>query len=228
MLAEKEKIVDQMSKDSRSLHVNLETIQNKIQETGNIVHLKKKLQEEKGTNSALKEEIAALKLAFLNKDLNPKSIDMTASIEEITGTTTSFYVFAKTGKRFYLGQVQQQLDYSAHLDFSILEAVGAAGDTPDVAESNTDNLNILHQRLAREAHINGKLRNEVVDGNKKLEVCLAKLDENEMKLRQVEELLENEKRNSEAVQIEDATLLEQLRIRLEGALETQRDLEKVI
>lgn len=136
--------------------------------------------------------------------------------------------FRQNRKTFYLGQVQQQLDYSAHLDSSILEAVGAAGDTPDAAESNTDNPKILHQRLTKEAHINGKLRNEVVDMNKKLEVCLAKLDENEMKLRQVEELLEDEKRNSEAVQIEDATLLEQLRIRLEGALETQRDLEKVI
>lgn len=82
-----------MSKDSRSLHVNLETIQNKIQETGNIVHLKKKLQEEEGTNLALREEISALKLAFLNKDLNPKSIDMTASIEEITGTTNFLKLF---------------------------------------------------------------------------------------------------------------------------------------
>lgn len=85
LVVEKDKIIDQMNEDSHSLHVNLETIQSKIQETGNIVHLRKKLQEEEGSNAVLREEVAALKLAFLNKELNPRPIDMTASIEEITG-----------------------------------------------------------------------------------------------------------------------------------------------
>lgn len=74
-----------MSEDSHSLHINLETIQSKIQETGNIVDLKQRLQDERGTNALLREENSALKMAFLNNELNPKSMDMSASIEEIAG-----------------------------------------------------------------------------------------------------------------------------------------------
>lgn len=124
--------------------------------------------------------------------------------------------------------MQQQLDYSAHLDSSILEAVGAAGDAPEGLDPRTDDPQILNQRLLKEIHQNSKLRRELADLNKQVDFYSGKLDDHVIKVQELEELLKDEKRNSEVVQIDAATLLEQCRIRAESAVEAQRDLEKVI
>lgn len=56
-LKEKDKVIRQMSDDSKSLHRALETIQNKMKESGNVVELRRKLKEEKKMNSHLKESL---------------------------------------------------------------------------------------------------------------------------------------------------------------------------
>lgn len=60
-LKKKDKVIQQMNDDSKSLHKALETIQNKIKESGNIVQLKQKLKEAKMENRELCQTIEKLK-----------------------------------------------------------------------------------------------------------------------------------------------------------------------
>lgn len=53
-LKEKDKVIRQMSDDSKSLHRALEAIQNKMKESGNVVDLRKKLKDEKKLNAELR------------------------------------------------------------------------------------------------------------------------------------------------------------------------------
>ena len=57
---EKDKVIRQMSDDSKSLHRALETIQNKMKESGNVVELRRKLKDERKNNVELSEEVAKL------------------------------------------------------------------------------------------------------------------------------------------------------------------------
>lgn len=59
-LKEKDKVIRQMSDDSKSLQKALETIQNKMRESGNVVELRRKLKEEKKLNAELKEMVEKL------------------------------------------------------------------------------------------------------------------------------------------------------------------------
>lgn len=59
-LKEKDKVIRQMSDDSRSLHRALETIQSKMKESGNVVELRKKLKEEYKINAELRDTIERL------------------------------------------------------------------------------------------------------------------------------------------------------------------------
>ncbi|XP_051157468.1 pericentrin-like isoform X3 [Leptopilina boulardi] len=56
-LKEKDKVIRQMNDDSKSLHRALETIQNKMKESGNVVELRRKLKDEKKMNGQLKESL---------------------------------------------------------------------------------------------------------------------------------------------------------------------------
>ena len=56
-IKEKDKVIRQMSDDSKSLHRALETIQNKMKESGNVVELRKKLKDERKINANLKESL---------------------------------------------------------------------------------------------------------------------------------------------------------------------------
>lgn len=60
-LYQKDKIITQMTRDSTSLHQSLEAIQTKIQESGNVIDLKKRLRDEQALTSALHEELQYLK-----------------------------------------------------------------------------------------------------------------------------------------------------------------------
>ncbi|KAK9719890.1 Pericentrin-AKAP-450 domain of centrosomal targeting protein [Popillia japonica] len=185
-LQEKDKIIEQMKADTKSLHVNLETIQNKIQETGNIVDLRKRLQDEQHLNAILREEINGLR----NPQDSIGKKERSFSIEDITG------------------QVRRQLDYSAHLDSNILQALSSGDELNADADSIKDqqpSLNDferlrteLEQKLNYEREQNQQLRNQ----------------------------LEKEKTLSTTIQIEDANLIEQMRIRLEEALDGEKQLEK--
>lgn len=59
-LKEKDKVIRQMSDDSKSLYKSLETIQNKMKESGNVVELRKKLKDERKVNAELKTMVEKL------------------------------------------------------------------------------------------------------------------------------------------------------------------------
>lgn len=193
---EKDKIINQMSEDSKSLHVNLETIQNKIQETGNIVDLARRLRDEQKLNVELQEEIHGLKAMLLSQG---RTSEMAMSIEEITG------------------QVRRELDYSAHLDTSILNALESGSDDNKEMEA-----------LAKQKALNKELKTERDALKKTLQEMQQKL---EIAVRNTEILqmhLEKEKQNSNELQIEDAKLIEQIRIRLDAALDNEMEFQKML
>lgn len=184
LLSEKDKIIQQMSEDSKSLHVNLETIQNKIQETGNIVDLARRLRDEQKANVELQEEIHGLKAMLLSQ---PRGGEMAMSIEEITG------------------QVRRELDYSAHLDSSILSAL-EDGNQPKSED------------WSKEKEV---LENALKETKQKLEAAVRNVEV-------LQEDLEREKQNSNELQIEDAKLIEQMRIRLDAALDNEIEFQKLL
>lgn len=200
LLNEKDKIIQQMSEDSKSLHVNLETIQNKIQETGNIVDLARRLRDEQKLNVELQEEIHGLKAMLLSQG---RPGDMAMSIEEITG------------------QVRRELDYSAHLDHSILSALESGGE--DNKESET-----LKETLAKQKAINKDLKSQQESLKKSLQDTQQKLEAALGNIETLQIHLQKERQNSNEVQIEDAKLIEQMRIRLDAALDNETEFQKIL
>ncbi|XP_034190304.2 uncharacterized protein LOC117608800 isoform X2 [Osmia lignaria lignaria] len=101
-LKEKDKVIRQMSDDSKSLHKALETIQNKMKESGNVIELRKKLKDERKLNSELRNMVEKLsKELFDLKSSAQRSQDDT-DIEDM---------------------VQRELNLSAHLDRQIMNAI---------------------------------------------------------------------------------------------------------
>ncbi|KAF7399657.1 hypothetical protein HZH68_008249 [Vespula germanica] len=102
-LKEKDKVIRQMSDDSRSLHRALETIQSKMKESGNVVELRKKLKEEYKINAELRDTIERLskELEVLREYSARRSQDDT-DIEDM---------------------VQRELNLSARLDKQIMNAI---------------------------------------------------------------------------------------------------------
>ncbi|XP_014603127.1 PREDICTED: golgin subfamily A member 4-like isoform X3 [Polistes canadensis] len=102
-LKEKDKVIRQISDDSRSLHRALETIQSKIKESGNIVELRKKLKEEHKINAELRDTVERLtkELEVLREFSARRSQDDT-DIEDM---------------------VQRELNLSARLDKQIMNAI---------------------------------------------------------------------------------------------------------
>ncbi|XP_047352816.1 A-kinase anchor protein 9-like isoform X2 [Vespa velutina] len=102
-LKEKDKVIRQMSDDSRSLHRALETIQSKMKESGNVVELRKKLKEEYKINGELKDTIERLtkELELLREYSARRSQDDT-DIEDM---------------------VKRELNLSARLDKQIMNAI---------------------------------------------------------------------------------------------------------
>ncbi|XP_012282574.1 golgin subfamily A member 4 isoform X1 [Orussus abietinus] len=102
-LKEKDKVIRQMSDDSKSLHRALETIQNKMKESGNVVELRRKLKEEKKLNAELKEVVQKLRKELEGLGNEPcRQSEEGTEIEEM---------------------VQRELNLSARLDKRIMEAI---------------------------------------------------------------------------------------------------------
>lgn len=110
-LKEKDKVIRQMSDDSKSLHRALETIQNKMKESGNVVELRKKLKEEYKINAELRSMVEKLTkdLEHLREYSARRSQDDT-DIEDM---------------------VQRELNLSARLDKQIMSAIDS--DSEDFA-----------------------------------------------------------------------------------------------
>ncbi|GJQ85464.1 hypothetical protein Trydic_g23887 [Trypoxylus dichotomus] len=191
---EKDRVIEQMKADTKSLHANLETIQNKIQETGNIVDLRKRLHEQQHLNAILREEIDALKRSADNNNAERRSL----SIEDITG------------------QVRKQLDYSAHLDSNILQALSSGDELNDPNDGDD----------AQEASNQQQQQHNVEELERARRDLERKFESERERNRQLRDQLEKEKKLSTTVQIEDANLIEQMRVRLEEALDGEHEYER--
>ncbi|KAI4487627.1 hypothetical protein M0802_011983 [Mischocyttarus mexicanus] len=102
-LKEKDKVIRQMSDDSKSLHRALETIQSKMKESGNIVELRKKLKEEHKINAELKDTIEMLnKERDILREFSTRRSQDDTDIEDM---------------------VQRELNLSARLDKQIMNAI---------------------------------------------------------------------------------------------------------
>ncbi|XP_025835936.1 myosin-4 isoform X2 [Agrilus planipennis] len=201
LLQDKEKVITQISEDSKSLHVNLETIQNKMREGGNVFDLKKRLHEEQQLNAVLTEQLNLLKIQSKNSERE----DMVVSIEEITG------------------QVQKQLNYSALLDSNIISAL-----SNDDRQSHLNDADYFKDSLILQKEINKRLQLE----KEQLQEKLSALEENyQLKkdyVDKLEFLFEKEKREFNCMQLENAGILEQMRLQLETALKNEMEFEELL
>ncbi|XP_011059729.1 PREDICTED: A-kinase anchor protein 9-like isoform X7 [Acromyrmex echinatior] len=101
-LKEKDKVIRQMSDDSKSLHRALETIQNKMKESGNIVELRRKLKEERRLNEELRDMMQSLQKELELKDASVRRSQDDSDIEDM---------------------VQRELNLSARLDKQIMQVI---------------------------------------------------------------------------------------------------------
>lgn len=107
-------MIRQMSDDSKSLHRALETIQNKMKESGNIVELRRKLKEERKNNIEMTEEIARLRTE-VEMLSTPRRPDEDNDIAEM---------------------VKRELNLSARLDQQLLNVIDS--EPEDVLKKCTD------------------------------------------------------------------------------------------
>ncbi|XP_046753841.1 centromere-associated protein E-like isoform X2 [Diprion similis] len=120
-LKEKDKVIRQMSDDSKSLQRALETIQNKMKESGNVVELRKKLKDEKKMNTELKEMVEKLQEEIEHVRLaSHHTSEDEGDIEDM---------------------VQRELQVSARLDKQIMSAI----------ESETEERGGTKRRIERHA-----------------------------------------------------------------------------
>ncbi|XP_011314815.1 A-kinase anchor protein 9 isoform X3 [Fopius arisanus] len=98
LVKEKDKLIQQMTDDSKSLHRELETVHRKMKEPGNVVELRKKLQIEKNYNGELTKMVTKLskELEVFKEDRHPEDLE---------------------------DMVQRELNLSADLDRKIMDAI---------------------------------------------------------------------------------------------------------
>lgn len=101
-LKEKDKVIRQMSDDSKSLQQALETIQNKMKESGNVVELRRKLKDERRLNEELKNIVQKLQKELELKDASAQCSQDDSDIEDM---------------------VQRELNLSARLDKQIMQVI---------------------------------------------------------------------------------------------------------
>ncbi|XP_046436296.1 nuclear mitotic apparatus protein 1-like isoform X3 [Neodiprion fabricii] len=120
-LKEKDKVIRQMSDDSKSLQRALETIQNKMKESGNVVELRKKLKDERKMNMELKEVVVKLQEELEHfRIASHQASEDEGDIEDM---------------------VQRELQVSARLDKQIMSAI----------ESETEESGGTKRRIERHA-----------------------------------------------------------------------------
>ncbi|XP_076236132.1 uncharacterized protein LOC143180351 isoform X3 [Calliopsis andreniformis] len=146
-LKEKDKVIRQMSDDSKSLHRALETIQNKMKESGNVVELRKKLKDERKLNAELKSMVEKL-----SKELSELKLPAQRSQDDID----------------IEDMVQRELNLSAHLDRQIMCVIESDRDVnickeerqtrPRSNEEDTQRFMDLKMKLDQANKINEELR----------------------------------------------------------------------
>ncbi|XP_044599405.1 centromere-associated protein E-like isoform X3 [Cotesia glomerata] len=248
-IKEKDKVIKQMTDDSKSLQRSLETIQSKIKESGNVIELRKKLKEERMFNDELTKMVAKLKQELeILKDESVRQSSEGADIEDM---------------------VQRELNLSADLDRKILDAIEneseelTMGRRVDHAcnsikpfeqdiekimqqysdirrklkQANKLNEQLLHEKNELEIE-QDILKSQIMDyENRILEIKSDLDDENKKNMTLVEDLsvhkimirdlqihVQKEKNKSRRTQMEDADIIKELRLRLTTSLDVEKEL----
>ncbi|CAG9773309.1 unnamed protein product [Ceutorhynchus assimilis] len=202
LLREKEALIEKMTEDQENLHSNLVSIDNKIKERGNIFDLNDRLKNEQKKNADLYLEIHKLKASLFNYEMASND-----AVDEITG------------------QVKEELACAAQIDSNILNAV-SDHSLSSISEGQDVEyyMNCLKKQKIRNKHLL-----QVIDGLKK-QTPSTEQQENivQQKLDEMQRLMENDNIINQQKRIEDAKLMEHLRIKLEGALDYQEQLQKAL
>lgn len=123
-LKEKDKVIRQMSDDSKSLERALETIAYKMRESGNIVELRRKLKDERKLNAELKDMVQ-----YLQKEL--ENIKIAQHAQEDSDIED---------------MVQRELNLSARLDNEIMQVIkNDVRNVSGVAEEHQQTLDEIYK-----------------------------------------------------------------------------------
>lgn len=140
-------------------------------------------------------------------------------------------------------KVEEELNYSARLDSSILKAmesddVGEEEQHPRSAKSVQglieqadhldDELRELRESLNREASRNEELLSQNRELTEQLVEFRQKYETERSNCVRMQMILESEKKSSLTLQQQDAELLDQMRVRLEEAMENEARLQRVV
>ncbi|KAL6263194.1 hypothetical protein P5V15_005994, partial [Pogonomyrmex californicus] len=222
-LKEKDKVIRQMSDDSKSLHRALETIQNKMKESGNVIELRKKLKEERRLNEELRDTVQRLQKDLELKDAPMRRSQDDSDIEDM---------------------VQRELNLSARLDKQIMQVIKDDGEVVDgviteerinaVRKDNEmlrrlkDDLeverDIMRHRIAEYEDRILQLKTDLTEETKKV----IKLDKeltaerNAVKFFRVQ--IEEHRRMAEMGRVQDTELIEFLQTKLKASLENEEKL----
>ncbi|KAL0122164.1 hypothetical protein PUN28_007126 [Cardiocondyla obscurior] len=219
-LKEKDKVIRQMSDDSKSLHRALETIQSKMKESGNIVELRRKLKEERRLNEELRDTVQRLQKEL--EDASARRSQDNSDIEDM---------------------VQRELNLSVRLDKQLMQVIKNDGivtednhqKTNEVRNNNEEILKRLKDDLEIERDI---LRHQITEYEDRILQLKTDLTEKGQKIVKLEKELSSERdvvkflrmqieehrRVAEEGRIQDTELIEFLQTKLKASLDNEEKL----
>ncbi|XP_011700437.1 PREDICTED: thyroid receptor-interacting protein 11-like isoform X2 [Wasmannia auropunctata] len=224
-LKEKDKVIRQMSDDSKSLHRALETIQNKMKESGNVVELRRKLKEERRLNEELRDKVQSLQ-----KELEPKDASVQWDDSDIEDD---------------IDMVQRELNRSAQLDKQLIQAIkddeGVDGvTTEDHRQTNEVRKdNELLRRLKDDLEVERDImRHQIAEYEDRILQLKASLTEEMKKVVQLDKELvsernavkflrkqiEEHRRTAETERKQNSDLIEFLQTKFKASLENEEKL----
>lgn len=227
-LKEKDKVIRQMSDDSKSLQRALEAIQNKMKESGNVVELRKKLKDERKLNveqrdlvQRLQKELEDLKDAFARRSQDDSDIE---------------------------DMVQRELNLSARLDKQLMQVIkdddggevaGGTSEEHQHKSSHTHKDKEALRRLKDDLEIERDImKHQIVEYEDRILELKADLLEETKKVAKLNKDLATEKntvhflraqidehrRIAEAGRVQDSELIEFLQSKLKASLENEEKL----
>ncbi|XP_067211849.1 golgin subfamily A member 4-like isoform X3 [Linepithema humile] len=225
-LKEKDKVIRQMSDDSKSLHRALETIQSKMKESGNIVELRRKLKDERRMNEELRDIVQSLQKELELKDSSAQRSQDDSDIEDM---------------------VQRELNLSARLDKQIMEVIKddaeeVAGGTTEGHQQKLNELrkdNEILKRLKDDLEVERDImKHQIAEYEDRILQLKADLAEETKKIVKLDRELASERntakflrmqieenrRITEAGRVQDTKLVEYLQKKLQVSLENEEKL----
>ncbi|XP_077281353.1 uncharacterized protein LOC143908009 isoform X2 [Temnothorax americanus] len=223
-LKEKDKVIGQMSDDSKSLQRALETIKSKMKESDNIVELRRKLQEERRLNEELRDTVRRLRKEL--RDLRDvparRSRQEDSDIEDM---------------------VQRALHLSVRLDKQLMQVIKndkvVDGIATEDRKTNLRKDNELVRRLEGDLEIEpDMMRHRIAEYEDRILQLKADLTEETKKVVKLDEELvlernaakflrtqiEEHRRMAEFIRIRESKLIEFLRTKLRASLENEEKL----